>query len=180
MSLGSALADLRVAHAILRDAVQELVMTVHEDRPLGSDVAAIDHLAEVVSELEGCVMQAGQELDTVRDPRGLPLRLPAVDAALAAAQSRYWRDLRAHAPVTELRLVSRGRGEEWRTWQLSLELTQLRCEVPLVRAAETVRLAWREVGELLGLHLPTIAHPPDPRDPVMAESVADPTTRRPQ
>lgn len=180
MSLGTALSDLRVAEAILRDAVQELVMTVHEDRPRGSEIAAIDHLAEVVSEFQGSVMQAGQELDSIGNARGLPARLPAVDAALNAAQARYWRDLRAHAPVTELRLVSRGRGEEWRTWQISLELTQLRCEVPLVRAAETVRLAWREVGELLVLHLPAIAHSPDSRDAAMVEPVADPTTRRPQ
>ena len=180
MSLSTALSDLQISQTLLRDAVQELVMTVLEDRPRGSEVAAIDHLAEVVSEFQGSVMGAGQELVSISDARGLPLRLADLDAALAAAQTRYWRDLRSHGPVTELRLVSRGRGEEWRTWQISLEQTLLRCEVPLLRAGEAVRHAWREVGELLDLYLPTADSPHDQPDPVHAQPVAGPTTRRPQ
>jgi hypothetical protein len=182
MSLRTALDDLRASHAELRQAAFELVMTVHEDRPLGSQVAVVDHVAEVVSEFQAAVVEAGDALETIVEARLLADRLPVVDEAFAAASGRYWGELRAYAPVAELRRAARQRTVEWRTWQRSVEQSLLRCEEPLARSTASVRSAWREVGELLGLYLPARADAPpaDVAEPASArETTRSMTTRRP-
>jgi hypothetical protein len=154
MSLTTALDDMRSATAALGGAVAELAMTVLEDRPAASDTAVVDNLGELVSELQGSVVEAQSELALVTDVRQLPVRLPHIDRAVAACSTRYWRDLRAHAPLARLRATARSRGIEWRTWQRSVEQSQLRCEPYVDRADAAVRSAWGEVGELLSLYIP--------------------------
>lgn len=183
MSLTTALDDMRSANAALSGAVAELAMTVLEDRPIASEVAVVDNLGELVSELQASVVEAHEELQRVTDVRQLPVRLPQIDLSVAAFSTRYWRDLRAHAPLAELRATARGRGIEWRTWQRSVEQSQLRCEPHLYRAVASVRAAWREVGELLSLYLPGAESPPvsDPTEsqlPATSGSTTT-TTRRP-
>ena len=159
MSLGTAQNNLRETVASLGSSVAELMMTVLEDRPPDSELAVVDHLTELVSELQAAIVDADCELASVADPRVLPERMPAVDRAVAAAHLRYWRDLRSHQAVAELRRSARGRGQEWRTWQVSVEESERRCEEPLSRAQAAVSAAWQEVAELLCLYLPTPASP---------------------
>jgi hypothetical protein len=153
MSMTTALAELRSANTALEQSIAELVMTVHEDRPGDSDVAAIDALAEVVSEVQASAAAARAEIDSVVDVRDLPVVLGPIHAATSECALRYWRDLRSHAALCRLRAAARGRGVEWRTWQGSVEQSELRCEAPLQRSMESVETAWREVGELLSLYL---------------------------
>lgn len=162
MSLSSALHDLEAAASALEDAVAELVMIVHEDRPASSQIAIVDHLAEVVSELQADSVLAGQRLQQLTDPRQLADRLTYVDEAVASCAETYWRELRSFARVSELRRTASSRGVEWRTWQRSLELSLLRCEGPLLRATGAVRSAWQEVGELLAHYLRPATPEPAP------------------
>jgi hypothetical protein len=109
-----------------------------------------------VSELQASVIETGTQLLRVTDVRQLPTRLTLIDRAVAASITRYWRDLRSHEPVAELRAAARSRGVEWRTWQSSVEKSQLRCEADIDRSAAAVRAAWQEVGELLSLYIPAV------------------------
>ncbi len=182
MSLGTALHDLRVAQVDLRQAVLELTMTVHEDRPLHSGVALIDNFAEVVSEFQGGVAAAGDALEEIPASRLLPAGIGPVDDAVAQSTTRYWRDLRAHDPLARLRLTVRDRGTEWRTWESSVEESLKRCEEPLFLMGASVRAAWREVAELLCLYLPTgePASATELPEHGTAAAIARPTsTRRP-
>jgi hypothetical protein len=155
MSMRTALAELQRANTELQQTIAELVMTVHEDRPRECDVAAIDDLAEIVSEVQAAAAEAGAAISAVADVRDLPLSLPRIDSATAHGARRYWRDLRSYSAVSRLRTTARGRGIEWRTWQSSVEQSELRCEAPMERSADSVRSAWREIGELLTLYLPS-------------------------
>jgi hypothetical protein len=155
MSLGTALHDLRVAQVDLRQAVLELTMTVHEDRPLHSGVALIDNFAEVVSEFQGGVAAVGDALAAIPGSRQLPASMAAIDASVADSTMRYWRDLRAHDPLARLRLTVLDRGTEWRTWESSVEESLKRCEQPILVMSGTVQAAWCEVAELLCLYLPS-------------------------
>jgi hypothetical protein len=162
MSLSSALHDLQEATTVHGDAGTELVIPVHEDRPSSSQVAIVDHLAEVVSELQADAVLATERLRQLTDPRQLADRLAYVDEALAACADTYWRELRAFARISELRRTAATRGVEWRTWQRSLELSLLRCEGPVLRATGAVRSAWQEVGELLAHYLRPATPEPAP------------------
>jgi hypothetical protein len=178
MSLESAQAQLRTHCRNLGLAVSELVTIVHEDRPADSDVAVVDALTETVSELQASAMAAGELVDRVADPRALPGRLGAIDAAVAACVTTYWRDLRAFGPISELRVAARRGRLEWRTWQLSVEDSQHRCELPLLETQAAVRAAWGEAAGLLALYLPP-TQTTNPSDSATA-NVAGTSTRRPQ
>jgi hypothetical protein len=160
MSMTTALDELRTANTALQQTITELMMTALEDRPHGSEIAAVDDLVESISELQAAAAQAGTELGGIPDSRGLPAAMPRVGSATSECALRYWRDIRSHAAVWRLRTTARGRGTEWATWQRSLEDSELRCEAPLLRSVESVELAWREIGELLCLYLPHVTEHP--------------------
>lgn len=156
MTISFAIQDLRDSTARLSEAVTELVMIAHEDRPRGSEVAAVDHFAEQVSELQSSVVIAGRELAAIDGPIVLSMRMPAVDAAIADVALRYWRDLRSYDATTAMRQVARRGGADWRSWQVSIEQSQQRCEQPLLEAVSGTRALWLELAELVALWL---AHP---------------------
>lgn len=175
MSMTSALTDLGTALQTLTEAVDELVVTVHEDRPTGSDVAVVDHLVETVSEVQGAVARA-RTATREAAPVELARLLPDVDESVDEAVVRYWCDLRAHRPSGHLRRTASERGREWQAWQASVERAQDRCSEPLAAARLAVRRGWQEIGELVSLRLL-----PDPGPPAAPESADSPfttTTRR--
>jgi hypothetical protein len=154
MSMNTALIELRTASDYLQQTLAELVITVFEDRPRDVELAGVEGLAESVSEVQACAAEAGACLGPIAEARQLPMMLPQIDSAIMQCTLRYWRDLRSHTAVSRLRATTRGRGREWQTWLGTLEQSALRCEQPLQRSNDSVRAAWREVGELLGLCLP--------------------------
>jgi hypothetical protein len=175
MSMTTALDELRTANTALQQTIAELMMTALEDRPRGSEIAAVDDLVETISELQASAAEAGTVLSVIADSRELPAAMPRVGAAIADCTLRYWRDLRSHQATAGLRATARRRGTEWRTWQRSLEDSELRCEAPLLRSVESVQLAWREIGELLCLYLPHVSE----HSAQVSASAATMSARRP-
>src|SRR3954447_11948472 len=96
MTIAHAIRDLRSSTNRLSEAVTELVMIAHEDRPDGSETAAVDHFAEQVSELQSSVVIANHELSLIEGPVRLADRMALVDSAIATAALLYWRDLRSY------------------------------------------------------------------------------------
>ena len=157
MTIAHALHDLRTSTARLSEAVTELVMIAHEDRPDGSDTAAVDHFTEQVSELQSSIVIANDELSRIEGPMRLADRMALVDAAIASAALLYWRDLRSYDATSAMRQAARRGGQDWRSWQVSIEQSQQRCEQPLLDATAGARAVWVELAELVSLWL---SHPP--------------------
>lgn len=156
MTISHALKDLRESTSRLSEAVTELVMIAHEDRPEGSDTAAVDAFAEQVSELQGSVVEAVNELAGIEGPLPIADRMGLVDRAIATASLRYWRDLRSYAATAAMRQAARRGQPDWRAWQVSIELSQQRCEQPLIDAGADARAVWLELAELVSIWL---SHP---------------------
>lgn len=180
MTIAHALQDLRASTSRLSEAVTELVMIAHEDRPDGSETAAVDHFAEQVSELQSSVVIAHHELSRIDGPKRLADRMGLVDEAIAAAALLYWRDLRSYDATSAMRQAARRGGQDWRSWQVSIEQSQHRCEQPLLDATTGARAVWVELAELVSLWL---AHPPpvpvpDPSPTTDAGVPAAENTRR--
>lgn len=156
MTISHALQDLRESTDRLSEAVTELVMIAHEDRPDGSDTAAVDAFAEQVSELQASVVLAVHELARIEGPAGIADRMGYVDRAIAAAALRYWRDLRSYDATAAMRQAARRGRQDWRAWQVSVEQSQQRCEQPLIDATTGARAVWLELAELVSIWL---SHP---------------------
>jgi hypothetical protein len=142
MTLPAAHARLAAAVEDLWQAVSELALTVHEDRPDASDLVAVDDLAERVSELQGEVAAARALLG---DGDPIVPRMPDVAAHLQAAQLRYWRDLRSFPAVSPLRQAARRRGGELPAWVGSVEAGAARCEAPFAGADAALTACWQEI-----------------------------------
>jgi hypothetical protein len=142
MTLPAVHAQLAAAVEGLWEAVSELALIVHEDRPSYADLAAVDDLGERVSELQGEVAASRALL---RDGDLLVPRLPGVAAHLDAALLHYWRDLRSYPPVSALRQAVRRQGGELPSWEATVEASAARCEEPFAVIAATLNLCWQEI-----------------------------------
>jgi hypothetical protein len=142
MTLPEAHARLAVAVEDLWQAVSELVLIVHEDRPGDVDLAAVDDLGERVSELQGEVAAARALL---RDGDMLVPRLPRFAAHLDAALLRYWRELRSYPAVSALRQAVGRQGGELPAWEGTVEASAARCEEPFAVVAATLNACWQEI-----------------------------------
>jgi hypothetical protein len=142
MTLPAVHAQLTVAVERLWEAVSELVLIVHEDRPNDADLAAVDDLGERVSELQGDVAAARALL---RDDDLLVPRLPEVAAHLDAALLRYWRDLRSYPAVSALHRAVRRQGGELPVWGATVAASVARCEEPLDVIVATLNTCWQEI-----------------------------------
>lgn len=141
MTLQDARTRLAVAVEDLWDAVGELVLITVEDQPGEGSLAAADALVEQVSELQGEVAAARQAL---ADAEGTGAWLPRSADAIDAASWRYWQRIRAHEPVSRLRIATRRRGDPWPAWQRTTEQSAQRCEEALASVAHAVRACWIE------------------------------------
>jgi hypothetical protein len=143
MTLSAAATQLSLALENLWLSVSELALTVQEDRPAASDLAAVDDLAERVSEFQAELASARTLL--AGDDRALMLALPRIAAHLDASNRRYWRDLRSFTALTALRQAARRRGGELPAWQRIVEAGADRCEKPLADATGALNVCWQEL-----------------------------------
>jgi hypothetical protein len=163
MTVERAVAQLSGAVEDLWAAVGELALIVMEDQPSGDGLAVADQLVETVSELQGSVA-ATRTLLAACTPGTAIAALPEVVAHLHTASDRYWRDLRSHAPVAQLRASSRQRGGAWPFWRRSVEHSTERCAEPFDSVAAAVDAIWQEICQL-AVMTPGEWHVPSAPDP---------------
>jgi hypothetical protein len=143
--------DSRLAlHRTVRNlwlAVAELVLTTNDDQPEQSDLASAEQVAQFALEIQARLAEAlarftgdppSSVVDALRE-------LCDVERLLREAALIYWRDLRAHGPVTDLRGSTRRRRGAWPSWWCGVEQSLERCEEPLITAGQAVSVAWLEL-----------------------------------
>ncbi|MFG2106473.1 hypothetical protein [Micromonospora chersina] len=138
---------LRAAVRNLWLAVAELVLNTNEDQPEESDLASAEHIAQLAVEIQGRLAQALSALaaDSSVSIEGALRELCDVERLVREADVLYWRDLRAHRPVAQLRASTRRRGGAWPSWWSGVEQSLERCEEPLIATGEALNAAWHEL-----------------------------------
>ncbi len=83
----------------------ELVLTTNDDQPEESDLASAENVAQLAVEIQARVAEAlaGSRAARPRAPEDALRELCDVERLVREAGLIYWRDLRAHGPVSELR-----------------------------------------------------------------------------
>lgn len=140
----------RALHSAVRDlwiSVAELVLSTNDDQPEESDLASAEQIAQLAVEIQARLAAALAKFtgspptsteDALRELRD-------VERLVREAGLIYWRDLRAHGPVSQLRGSTRRRGGAWPSWWSGVEQSLERCEDPLVAAGRAVGVAWQEL-----------------------------------
>jgi hypothetical protein len=143
--------DSRAAlHRAVRDlwnAVAELVLSTNDDQPEQSDLAAAEQVAQLAVEIQARLAEAlagfaGSPSVSTDDASR---ELFDLERLLREASLIYWRDLRAHGPVSQRRGSTRRRGGAWPSWWSGVEQSLERCEEPLVAAGHAVSAARHEL-----------------------------------
>lgn len=148
MSLDGSRAALRTALRELWLVVAELVLSTNDDQPEQNDLVSAENVAQLAVEIQGKLAEALTVLtDAPPVTRADALReLSAIEQFLREAALMYWRELRAHGPLTRLRGSTRRRGGAWPSWCTGVEQSLDRCEAPLVTAGRAVHAVMRELA----------------------------------
>lgn len=144
MTVDSSRAALHQAVRDLWLAVAELVLNTNDDQPEESDLASAEHVAQLAVEIQGRLAEALAVLAS-RAPTSAARELCDVERLIRESALIYWRDLRAHGPVHQLRGSTRRRSGAWPSWWSGVEQSLERCEEPLVAASQAVGSAWHEL-----------------------------------
>src|SRR5262249_39112850 len=137
-------------HRAVRDlwnAVAELILSTNDDQPEEGDLAAAEQVAQLAVEIQARLAEAlagftGGPLASTED---VLRELFDLERLLREASLIYWRDLRAHGPVSQLRGSTRRRGGAWPSWWSGVEQSLERCEESLVSAGQAVSTTWHEL-----------------------------------
>jgi hypothetical protein len=131
----------------LWNAVAELVLSTNDDQPEESDLAAAEHVAQLAVEIQARLAEAlaGFAGGPHASTEGALRELFDLERLLRDASLIYWRDLRAHGPVSQLRGSTRRRGGAWPSWWSGVEQSLERCEEPLVAAGQAVSTTWHQL-----------------------------------
>ncbi|TCN41049.1 hypothetical protein EV644_105335 [Kribbella orskensis] len=128
-------------------AVAELVLSTNDDQPEESDLASAEHVAQLAVEIQGRLAEALEVFvgSLPATTEGVLRELCDLERLVREAGLIYWRDLRAHDPVYQLRGSTRRRSGAWPSWWSGVEQSLERCEEPLVAAGEAVGAALHEL-----------------------------------
>jgi hypothetical protein len=127
----------------LRRSVAELRLTAVEDRPVDPDIALVDRIEDVVTDLQSAVEGAASAAAAaVPRAAGNSIDTEAAGAALSRCQvyldkarRALWRDLLSYDSVLSLRTVGREHG----------------CEPALDAAGAALDATWRDLAERASL-----------------------------
>lgn len=159
MSLAIQLRTLARRLVDFRRSVTELRLTAVEDRPVDPDIALVDRIEDVVTDLQSAVEgAAGVAASAVPRTASNGIDTDAVSAALVRCQAyldkarrSLWRDLLSYDSVLSLRTVGREHGGEWSAWTSAVEDALSRCEPALDAAGAALDATWRDLAERASL-----------------------------
>ena len=150
MSLGKDLELLAARQDALAASLEELRVTLAEDRPLARDLALADRRTDAVEDLGGVCEQARRAGEEARRAADRPVDLPRLGRALVVCHEcqqsmteRLWRDIGAFDRVRELSRAARERGGEWLLWATTVEAALRACVPALNQAGEALLGCWR-------------------------------------
>lgn len=137
MTMELSIHRFRAAVDQLWSAMGELAIIALEDQPESPALAAADHLAEEVSELQG-ELACARTLLSGKDGR-VSSGLPEVFVLLAQFDRRLDRGVRSHEAVERLAAAASRAGREWPAWHRSVLDSADRLDAP--RDDVTIALA---------------------------------------
>ena len=157
MALEVAFEGLCAQYRQLRDSLQELRLTVAEDRPPDGAVALVDACEDTVEELLGWLEEARPAAAEAAHAARYPLDLQRAIRSLTIAQERFnrmsekWMEFASYEHITALTNFGQERLGAWLQWVESCKLGIHRTSLPIHRTRDALFACWREVTERVGV-----------------------------
>jgi hypothetical protein len=157
MALEKTFRDLTKQLRMLNDRLEELRVTVVEDRPAKNDAVLVDSLEDAVTDVLGWLNEAIQS--SVRAERAIkhPLDLEQARQSLSRCQELFHQadqvfraSLVSYERLQELSGFARERGGEWAAWFSGVKQGCQQCPQPLEEARRALAECWQEIAEKAG------------------------------
>jgi hypothetical protein len=158
MALEKTFRELPAQLRRLGDRLQELEVTVVEDRPAANGAAIVDSFEYAVDDLRGWVEEALQAAEEAEQAVGHPVDIGRARHALTICQERFHRiekgfaaNLVSYDCMKDLAGFSSERRGEFPSWATSVKQGVEHCMQPLEDAGKALAECWQEIAERVGM-----------------------------
>jgi len=158
MAIDKVFRDLRTSLRRANDRLQELRLTVVEDRPMTNDAVVVDNLEYAVEDLAGWLKEALDAAGAGVDASQIPADLDSVRRTLTTCQERFRRieevyaaSLVSYEKLTDLASFASERRGEWTPWVASVKRGIDLCRYPLDESRVRLTECWQEIAERVGM-----------------------------
>jgi hypothetical protein len=141
----------------LHDRLQELQVTVVEDRPAKNDAVIVDSLDYAVTDLLGWLNETVEAAKTAEAATGQRFDLSQARRSLTVCQERFRQveqgfaaNLVSYEKVKDLTSFGKERRGEWPSWVTSVKQGIEQCRQPLEDAGKAMGECWEELAERVG------------------------------
>lgn len=142
---------------MLDDRLEELRVTVVEDRPARNDAVLVDKLEDSVTDVLGWLKEAIESSVKAEKAVAHPLDLEQARQLLSRCQESFHKadqafraDLVSYEGIQELAAFARERRGEWAAWFSSVKQGIQQCPQPLEDARKGLAECWQEIAEKAG------------------------------
>lgn len=149
--------QLATAFETVREMLQNLGLTVIEDRPPHGEILLVERLGNLVDDLRGWAEEGCASVGAARQAVAHPPDMQRVRQELGTAQARFlmlkyrfFEEAVTHRTIDALLRFGHQRGREWLGWTKSVVLALEACRAPLRLLDEALLQAWQELVERLG------------------------------
>jgi chromosome segregation ATPase len=142
----------------LQDRLQELRVTVVEDRPTSNDAVIVDRFEYAVEDLAGALAAIIQAAGEAQQAAGYPLDMEQARRALTQCQEQFHKfeqsfnaNLVSYERMKDLMTFGRERRGEWPSWVASVKQGIDQCKEPVEEASRHLAECWEELAERAGI-----------------------------
>ncbi len=141
----------------LRDRLQELRVTVVEDKPSKNDAVIVDRFEYAVEDLLGSVEEMVAKARQAQQAAGYPVDMEQARQALTQCQEQFHRleqnfsgNLVSYERMKDLTGFGSERRGEWPSWVTSVKQGIEQCRQPMEDARKGMAECWQEIAEKMG------------------------------
>lgn len=141
----------------LHDRVQELRVSVVEDKPRSNDAVIVDRFEYAVEDLAGTLDEIMLAAREAQQAVGYPLDIEQARRALTRCQDQFQKleqefntNLISYDRIKDLTSFGAERRGEWPSWVTSVKQGIEQCRQPMLDANKALAECWQEIAEKSG------------------------------
>jgi hypothetical protein len=141
----------------LHDRLQELRVTVVEDRPSSNDAVIVDRFEYAVEDLVGALAEITAAAKEAQQAVEHPVDMEQARRALTKCQEHFHKfeqsfntNLVAYERMKDLTTFGDERKREWPLWVASVKQGIEQCREPVQSASKALAECWEEIAEKVG------------------------------
>jgi hypothetical protein len=158
MALEKTFREFSVQLTRLQDRLDELRLTVVEDRPSRNDAVVVDNVELALEDMAGWLHETRLAAKVAGKAVAPPIDLDKARQALSMCQEKFPRiervfseNLLLYERVKDLTSFGSERRGEWLSWVTSVKQGIDHCRQPIENAGQALAACWQEIAERVGM-----------------------------